>query len=146
MKKIHILTFILSIITILAVVFPFGVNAAPMTKNKDGVRVFHGKWVSVRAGIHQTLKIRCDSETNYCKLSLVAKESRSCTAAYGEPTDALLKGEGPVQVIDQTIELFVDAYCLTKPPTYTATFLVTFTYNEMDDTLTDNLGAVWYRK
>lgn len=143
MNKLRTLSLVaLSLVIVLAVALPSGVNAEP----GDGVRSFHGKWVSVRIGIPQTLKIRCDAETNYCKMRLVVEESRTCTDQFGEPTGALLEGEGQVEVIDQTIEIVVDAYCLTKPPTYSFSFPVTFTYNELDDTLADNLGVIWYRK
>ena len=152
MKKIRIIISGLIIFVFLVVMLPVYAHAAPMMGTKAELKAFHGKWLSDRwvpEGylIHQTLKMRCDVETNYCKMELIAEGSRSCTAANdGIPTDALLIGEGYVEIINDTIEIYVDGYCLTKPPTYTSSFPVTFTYNLADDTLTDNLGVIWYRK
>ncbi|MCP4142267.1 MAG: hypothetical protein GY755_18685 [Chloroflexi bacterium] len=146
MKKNQILIIALAIVIILATTLPVGANAAPIEKRDSELRNFHGKWISIREGIHQSLKIRCNSKKSYCKITLIAEESRTCTAQFGEPTDALLKGKNQVQVIDDTIEIFVDAYCLSKPPTYSFSFPVYYTYNEMNDTLTDNLDVIWHRK
>jgi hypothetical protein len=151
MKKLRSVTIFVIFIVVFAAALPLKANAAPVMSTADSIKVFHGKWISDRVvpdqdPIHQTLKIRCDTETNYCKMELITEQSRSCTAQFGEPTDALLKGEGFVEVVDQTIEIFVDAYCLSKPPTYSFSFPVTFTYNPDDDTLTDNLGTTWFRK
>jgi len=152
MKKLSMLISILTVVAFLAVMFPVYANAAPLIRTNPDLKVFHGKWVSdrwVSEGyfIHQTMKIRCDIETNYCKLELIAEASRSCTLANeGIPTDALLEGEDFVDVTDHILELDVDAYCLTKPPTYSKTVPVFFIYNSDDGTLTDNLDTIWYRK
>ena len=146
MPKILRLTYVLIIVFVLTSILAFSALA-----ETEGVWNFHGKWISDREvpdqdPIHQTLKIRCDLETNYCKMELITEQSRTCTTQFGEPTDALLTGEGFVEIVDQMIEIFVDAYCLSKPPTYSFSFPVTFTYNPGDDTLTDNLGTTWYSK
>jgi len=152
MKKIRTIISVLLVVTFLAVMFPVYVNAAPMMGTNPDLKAFHGKWVSDRwvpegYFIHQTMKIRCDIETNYCKLELIAEASRSCTLTNeGIPTDALLEGEDFVDVTDHILELDVDAYCLTKPPTYSTTVPVFFAYNSNDDTLTDNLDTIWHRK
>jgi hypothetical protein len=97
MKKIRTIISVLLVFSFLVVIFPVYANAAPMMRTNPDLKVFHGKWVSDRwvpegYFIHQAMKIRCDIETNYCKLELIAEASRSCTLA-----------------------LDVDAYCLTPP-------------------------------
>jgi len=69
LKKNHIIIFA-AIVFIFVVMFPLGVNAATLIKNKTGLMSFHGKWISDREvpgqdPIHQTLTIGCDVETNY---------------------------------------------------------------------------------
>ena len=150
MKTKHKVLLYISIITIFILLIPMGVNAAPLLKKDNELKIFHDNWVSDREvpgqdPIHQTLKLRCNVNQNYCKMRLIVEESRSCTENFGEPTDALLIGGSEVQVVDNTIEIFVDAYCLSHPPTYSFSFPVYYTYDEVNDTLIDNIGAVWYR-
>lgn len=147
MKSKHKIYLSVSIILIFILLFPLGVYA----KNNIGLKIFHDNWVSDREvpdqdPIHQILKLRCNVNKSYCKMRLIVEESRSCTEEFGEPTDAMLIGQSEVQVVDNTIEISVDAYCLSHPPTFSFSFPVYYTYNEVNDTLIDNIGAVWYRK
>jgi len=156
-----------SIILLFILMIPLGVNAAPLIKDKGDIKSFHGNWVSDRVsstGItyHQTLKLRCNVNKNYCKMRLITEKSNSCSDLIGEPTDALLKGEGQLQTfIDDIyspapgveymgvyIEPYTyDIFCLSKPPTERphSGWPVWFVDN-LDGTLTDNLGAIWFRK
>jgi len=149
MNKICTIISMLIVATLLAVTFPVSANAAPMMgSSKDGLKAFHGKWTSVRLGSPQSLKIRCDVETNYCKMDMITEISTSCTIlAGGVPTGRYFEGEGMVEVIDQSITIPAISYCMTKPPLdfhYGPPIL--FTYHPDDDTLTDNWGVTWYRK
>ena len=151
MKVKSLKTRLLVIAVIILLIFPLSVNAASPLKNIDGLKIFHGKWESNRwvpegYYVHQTLKIRCNNNTNICQMTMIAEESRSCSTQFGEPTDALLKAKNEVTIIDNSISFFVDAYCKTSPISYSFSFPVTYTYNPEGDTLTDNLGVVWYRK
>jgi len=145
MKNIRTIISILIVVTFLAVMFPVYANAAPLMDTIVSLNSFNGKWVSTRAGSLQTLKIKCDADTGYCKMEAVAEYSGSCTNQFGEPTGRLWEGEEQVQVIDQAIQIPVDSYCLTEPPTYDKKYTFIFTYNSATDTLTDNIGATWYR-
>jgi hypothetical protein len=73
--------------------------------------------------------------------------SQTCTGIYGEPTGNILEGEGYVEIIDHEITLFAQARCLTHPLSDpVGPFPVTYTYDSVNDTLTDDLGTNWYRK
>ena len=145
---------ILAIGLLLAGLSPFGAGAAPAMKAKEGVKIFHGKWISDRyvpnwGYVHQELKIRCDQETNYCKMRMVMENNRTCVQTFGEGIKGLNIDEGYVEILDNTIGFYsVDAYCLTSPRTYMfpVPFPFEYTYNMADDTLIDSIGTVWYRK
>jgi len=148
MKKTHTIISILIVVTFLAVMFPVYVNAAPSMVAEDGLKAFHGKWTSIRLGSPQTLKIRCDVETGYCKMDMITEISTSCTnLAGGVPTGRYFEGDGIVEIIDQSITIPAISYCMTKPPSdfYYGPPL-TFTYHPADDTLTDIWGVTWHRK
>jgi len=102
MKKLSMLISILIVVVFIAVMFPVYANAAPVMGTDPDLKAFHGKWISVRLGSPQTLKIRCDVETGYCRMDMVTEVSTSCTNnADGVPTGRYFEGEGMVEVIDQ---------------------------------------------
>jgi len=148
MKKLSMLVSILIIVVFLAVMFPVNANAAPVPVTNPDLKVFHGKWTSVRLGSPQTLKIRCDLETNYCTMVMITEISTSCTLnAGGVPTGRRFEGEGVVEVIDNGITIPTVSYCMTKPPSdFYYGPLAPWTYHPEDDTLTDIWGITWHRK
>jgi hypothetical protein len=148
MKKFSMLISILTVVAFLAVIFPVYANAAPVMRTNPDLKVFHGKWTSVRLESPQTLKIRCDVETNYCKMDMVTEISTSCTNnAGGVPTGRYFEGESQVEVINYSITIPAISYCMTKPPSdFYYGPPITFTYHLADDTLTDGWGVTWYRK
>jgi len=148
MKKNYTIVTILIVVTLLAVIFPVYANAAPLMDTKDGLKAFHGKWISIRLESPQTLKIRCDVETSYCKIEMITEISTSCTKlAGGVPTGRYFEGEGIVEIIDQSITIPAISYCMTKPPSdFYYGPPIPFTYHPADDTLTDVWGVTWHRK
>jgi len=148
MKKLSMLISILIVVVLIAVMFPVYANAAPVMGTNPDLKAFHGKWISVRLESPQTLKIRCDVETGYCKMDMVTEVSTSCTNnAGGVPTGRYFEGEGLVEVIDQSITIPAISYCMTKPPSdFYYGPPITFTYHPADDTLTDIWSVTWHRK
>ena len=137
---------ILTVVIFVTVMFPVLANAAPLMETNVSLNSFSGKWVSTRAGSLQTLKIECDADTGECRMEAVAEYSGSCSTQFGEPTGRLWEGKEQVQVIDQSIFILVDSYCLSDPPTFDKQYTFEFTYHPDTDTLTDNIGATWYRE
>jgi len=137
------------IITILILIFPLKIIASQLAESAKDIEVFNGDWYSGRSvpdqnPIHQTLSIQCDNDQRYCTVSLSAENSRTCSERFGEPTDALLEGGSAVELEGSMIELTLDAYCKTIPPTFTSVVVISFTYNKADNTLIDNLNTTWY--
>ncbi len=50
---------------------------------------------------------------------------------FGGPGAGMLEGGSEAELIDQTTEILLDAYCLSKPPTSSFEFPVTFTSPKM---------------
>jgi hypothetical protein len=135
----------------------YGGSTWDRMKAKSELSEFDGKWVSTRwtGGEQgwltaQSLKIKCDPNKMTCRMKLIVEKSGTCTANNnGEPTGLMWMYNGPVYVVGSSIHSIVnvDAYCLSKPPTYLTSFPAWYTYNEVDDTLSDfSLITVWERK
>ena len=156
MKKFSFISIALLMVLVFMMLLPSNAIAAPTMKAKSGISVFNGKWVSIRwtGGDEgwltaQSLKIKCNPKKINCRMKLIVERSGTCTGIYGEPTGLMWMYNGPVNVVGSSIHSMVnvDAYCLTKPPTYLASFPAWYTYNEVDDTLSDfSITTVWERK
>jgi hypothetical protein len=156
MKKYLLVSIALLMVLAFVMLFPSHAVAAPMTKSKSGIRIFNGRWESTRlsGGVEtaQHLKLTCNPRKTTCRMRLIVERSSTCSSEdydYGDPTGNMLVGRGPVIVETEplSITINVNAYCLVRPlPDPVGPFSVTYTYNEGDDTLTDNLEIVWTRK
>jgi hypothetical protein len=149
-KKKGFIAIALLALSILVMSLPSDALASPMMNRKEEITVFNGRWFATRLAhgreIAERLKIECNKNKEICRVELTTDWSNSCTTSHGEETGAMLKGKGPVVVAWPRITINVDAYCLTKPPTYSGFPLdIWFEYNETDNTLLDNIGVMWHR-